>query len=93
MVLVGDLKRKGNYLIMGCIKNKKSFLGIPYEGPHDYDIDYVHKFMSTSDDFIVSSSCKLCGCRQNENFVTWDELLNRGMTNEEIEEVCKNCWK
>lgn len=77
---------------MSCINNKKSFLGIPYEGSHDFEIDYLGKFMTHSKDFIVYSSCKLCGCRKEEHFVTWDELLHCGITNEEIETIWKSGW-
>ena len=77
---------------MGCIKNPKSFLGIKYEGRHDWKIDYVSKFIPTSDTFILHSHCELCGCHQRERFLTWEELLHRGVSNEEIEKADRKFW-
>ncbi len=79
---------------MGCIKNIKSFLGIKgikYEGPHDFKITQIGVHMVyDSDCFIVDRRCRLCGCRNRDNFATYNDLLHLGFTPEEIEQARSN---
>ena len=76
---------------MGCIKNPKKFLFMRYFGGHDEKRILVGKFMvGVGDKFVVTYKCKACGAERKENFVTYDELLHKGMSNEEIEEAKLN---
>ena len=71
---------------MSCTKNPKKFLGISYRGMHEWKIVHFYKFMefSSIDNYVVKSECTLCGCEQAEYFVTFSDLMERGLTKEQI---------
>jgi hypothetical protein len=71
---------------MSCTKNPKKFLGISYRGQHKWAIVRFHKFIeySSSSNFIVHNECEFCGAEETEHFVTHSDLLERGLTNEQI---------
>lgn len=73
---------------MGCIKNIKSFLGIKYEGPHDFEIvDVGVHMINVSNTFKVNRRCRLCGCRDMEWYVAYNQLLHLGFTPEQLDEA------
>jgi hypothetical protein len=70
---------------MSCTKNPKKFLGISYKGRHNWKIIKFYKFMEyVSDNFIVKYECTYCGAETEEHFVTHADLLEKGLTNEQI---------
>lgn len=73
---------------MSCLKNKKRFLIFSYYGRHVYKIERIGKFIPyVSDDFIVLEKCELCGCEKKSHFVTYEELLNRGISNDDLQKA------
>ncbi len=70
---------------MSCIKNPKKFLWISYNGDHDWRIEYISKFMEgVSDDFHTRERCILCGLKKNRQFVEAEELIERGIPIEDL---------
>jgi hypothetical protein len=70
---------------MSCTKNPKKFLWMTYKGLHKWKIVRISKFMEyVSTDYIVKSECLFCGAETVEHFVSHEELLERGLTNEQI---------
>ncbi len=72
---------------MSCIKNPKKWLWFKYQGDHVNRMLSLSKFMPTSDCFIIEWECELCGCKENEHFVSWNDLLHIGLTNDQIKKV------
>lgn len=72
---------------MSCIKNQKSFLFFRWNGDHDFRITNVRAFMRYGDIFEVTKECKLCGCESIRHIVKWDELLEMGLTNDQIKKA------
>lgn len=69
---------------MSCTKNKKSFLGIKYEGPHCPQVVRIGRFMLASTTFMARSECKYCGAQQINSFVTECDLLRMGVDIKDI---------
>ena len=44
--------------------------------------------VGVSNYFVVNYKCKYCGRPYKDSFVTWDELLDKGIDNDYIEEAC-----
>lgn len=70
---------------MNCVKNPKKWFVFKYKGEHQFEPFHVKKFMDCSTDFIVTEKCKLCGARDTNHFIKWDEALNKGFTNEQLQ--------
>ena len=70
-----------------CIKNKQKFLWFSYFGSHDYRLTYIGKFMSCSEDFETTVKCKLCGCKSQRAFVSYNELLRVGFKPEFLDKI------
>jgi len=78
---------------MACLKNKKKFLWWGYNGDHKFVPFNASVFMTYGDIFEVYERCEMCGCENVRNFVRWEQLLEIGMTNEEIKEIQANRFK
>lgn len=72
---------------MSCLKNPQKFLWIKYNGEHNYKPIKVWKFMDTSSCFIARFRCSLCGCEDERHFLEWEDLLNYGIPNEQIQKI------
>jgi hypothetical protein len=72
---------------MSCLKNPKRFLFFRYNGEHDLRVTAVRPFQRYGDIFVVKRECKLCGCELIRHIVKWDELLEMGLTNEQIKKA------
>jgi hypothetical protein len=77
---------------MACLKNKQKFFWWEFNGAHDYRPVSVAVFMWGGDTFVVNFECALCGCKMVHHIVKWDELLELGLTNAEIEKVQHSHW-
>ncbi len=68
---------------MSCPKNivQRKFLWNKYteEGPHDWYITRIGKFMSCNDDFEVMFECKACGTRKERKFIEMEDLIRDGI--------------
>lgn len=52
---------------MGCPSNPKKFLGIRYNGSHDYIDDHVSRFGEFSwAKYVVSRKCSKCGLQHGD---------------------------
>lgn len=71
---------------MSCTKNPKKFLGlISYKGWHEWEIIRFHPFMQyVRDNYIVVKRCKNCQAETEDRFLTEMDLLNMGLTIEQI---------
>lgn len=69
---------------MSCPLNKQKFLWFNYEGNHDYRLQRVSKFMSSSDDFVIHYKCSICKCTYDRHFVQTEDLLRLGYNHEQI---------
>jgi len=69
-----------------CIKNKKKFLWIKYNGPCDEAPIRIGKFMpiANSNYFVVKYKCSLCGKESVNHFVEWKTLLKQGVSNDDL---------
>jgi hypothetical protein len=74
-----------------CIKAKKKFLCFDYYGEHKYKPILVNKFMSCSNDFQVKTKCKLCGCKKENSFISYSQLLCKGIPSERLDKI-KDSW-
>lgn len=77
--------------MMSCPKNRKRILfgRVELKLECKFKIDSIGKFMfGVSKNFMVHSTCELCGRNKTEHFVSWDELLRRGVDNETIKKAC-----
>lgn len=72
---------------MSCTQNPKSFLFIKYKGAHVMKAIRMGRFMRGSKDFIVIWECSKCGIQRQCSFVTEEELLNSGVS---IDQIVKN---
>ena len=78
---------------MASINNPKRFLWQTYNGSHEEEITSIKKFMSCSSDYEVQYKCKRCGAERKRSFVSHEELLESGITNEIIEIAKHKTWK
>lgn len=68
---------------MGCINNKKKFLGIRFEGPHNFIIKDIGVHMAgISGEFKILKECSACGCAEVEWQVSFNRLLHMGYSSE-----------
>ncbi len=78
---------------MACTKNiKKHWLWGTYNGPHNLKGYMLNSFMPYGDSFVLHTMCELCGCKHTYNFLTHDELLEIGYTNEQISDASRSSW-
>ena len=75
---------------MSCTKNPKKFLFFRWNGEHDFVIKKVKAFQRYGDIFEVEKECRQCGCESIRHIVKWDELLEMGLTNEQIRKAQNN---
>ena len=72
---------------MNCIKNKKLFLGIEYEGSHNWKIIDIGVHMANiSSEFKVKLCCEYCGCIELESHVSFNHLFHQGYSAEYLNE-------
>lgn len=69
---------------MSCKQNKKRFLFLTFYGPHKTRVLSFGRFMAESNGFFVVTECKLCGIQKKRHFVTEDELIELGVSIEQI---------
>jgi len=69
---------------MSCTKNPQRFLFFRWFGGHSFKIIRLGRFMHGSDDFVVLYECQKCGAQTTRSFVSEGELLEYGLTIEEI---------
>lgn len=76
---------------MSCPSNKKwvrfLFWKWQTELPHDNIIVGISKFMSSSYDFHVHVKCIKCGVTREHSFIEPEELLRKGITIQELDNV------
>jgi hypothetical protein len=74
---------------MRCIENPKKFMGIAWFGGHEWKVLRFGRFMlsASSTSFVVERKCQACGVIHVRHFVEEDELIDMGVT---IEEIKKN---
>lgn len=54
---------------------------------HTWRRTHISKFMSSSDTFHEHWKCKVCGATKTDRFVEYDDLLKRGASVEELENL------
>lgn len=77
---------------MACTKNPKRFLWSRYNGPHTEEIIMITKFMDCSTSYITTWKCINCGAERVRQFVSHEELLEQGITNDQIEIAKTRIW-
>lgn len=79
---------------MHCAKNVKKFMGFKFFGPHEYRMFQVKSFFPHDRRFFeVTYKCSMCKCIENKTLVVWDELLDEGLTNEQIQVAVCGTWE
>lgn len=69
---------------MSCPKNIKKFLWWKYEGPHDWKVIFLDKFMESSSNFQTIDKCAICHAKRTRHFVEEETLIREGITVAEL---------
>ena len=76
---------------MGCPKNiiQKKFLFWKWhtEGSHNFEPYRYSTFVRFDDDFIIHSKCTHCGTPREEKFISYEEMIRRGFTEEQLSKI------
>jgi hypothetical protein len=79
---------------MKCLKNikHKKFLWHKYtvNGEHENEIVSVRTFMQYDEDFKIDYQCKNCGAPSHSGYLSWDEMLAKGFTNEQLKKISQS---
>lgn len=70
---------------MSCKKNKKRWLFFTWFGEHDFKLVRFGRFLRYGSNFVVYKQCRYCRVEVKDYFVNEDDLLDMGVTIEEIE--------
>jgi len=65
-----------------CVVHKRFLFWKYDEVVHDYELYSIVKFMYCSTDFIVRWKCSKCAAIKTRKFVSYDELLLKGVSSE-----------
>lgn len=57
---------------------------MPFYGPHKVRVLRFGRFMAESRGFVAITECRLCGIQEKRNFLSEDELIELGVSIEQI---------
>lgn len=78
-----------NNIEMNCIKEKKFLFWKYKKVEHNYQLNYISKFMDSSETFHLHKKCRDCGITITEKFVDKDTLILLGVPVKEIEKITR----